>query len=101
MDKSLLHQAQQLQANLVKAQEELDALTVEASSGGGAVKVVMNGHQKVHSVEISPEVTETNDVELLQDMVMAAINEAVNKSQEMANKHLRGLTDGFNIPGLF
>ncbi len=101
MDKSLLQQAQQLQANLAKAQEELEKLTVEASSGGGAVKVIMNGHQKVHSVEISPEVVEPSDVELLQDMVMAAVNEAVSKSQEMANKQLRSLTGGLNIPGLF
>jgi nucleoid-associated protein EbfC len=101
MDKSLLHQAQQLQANLAKAQEELEKLTVEASSGGGAVKVIMNGHQKVHSVEISPEVVEQSDVELLQDMVMAAVNEAVGKSQEMANQQLRSLTGGLNIPGLF
>jgi DNA-binding YbaB/EbfC family protein len=100
MDKSLLRQAQQLQAKLAKAQEELGNMTVEATSGGGAVKVVIDGHQKVHSVEISPEAVEAEDVELLQDLVMAAINEAITKSQELVNKRLSSLTGGLNIPGL-
>jgi len=100
MNKSILRQAQQLQAKLAKAQEELGNITVEAASGGGAVKVVMDGHQKVHSVEISPEVLESGDVELLQDLVMAAINEAITKSQELVSKHLSSLTGGLNIPGL-
>jgi nucleoid-associated protein EbfC len=100
MDKSILRQAQQLQAKLAKAQEELGSMTVEATSGGGAVKVVMDGHQKVHSVEISREVVEAADVELLQDLVMTAVNEATAKSQELVNKHLSSLTGGLNIPGL-
>ena len=100
MDKSILRQAQQLQAKLAKAQEELGNMTVEASSGGGAVKVVLDGHQKVRSVQISREVVEAGDVELLQDLVMAAVNEAVAKSQELVNKHLSSLTGGLNIPGL-
>ncbi|HUX48092.1 MAG TPA: YbaB/EbfC family nucleoid-associated protein [Dehalococcoidia bacterium] len=101
MDKSILRQAQQLQAKLAKAQEELGNITVEATSGGGAVKVVIDGHQKVHSVEISTEVTESGDIELLQDLVMTAVNEAITKSQELVNKHLSSLTGGLNIPGLF
>jgi len=101
MDKSILRQAQQLQAKLLKAQEELDKLTVEATSGGGAVKIVMDGHQKVRSVEVSPEVIEASDAELLQDLVMTVVNEAVAKSQELANKHLSSLTGGLNMPGLF
>jgi hypothetical protein len=100
MDKSILRQAQQLQAKLAKAQEELGNMTVEASSGGGAVKVVLDGHQKIRSVEISPEVIAAGDVELLQDLVMTAINEAVAKSHELVNKHLSSLTGGLNIPGL-
>jgi DNA-binding YbaB/EbfC family protein len=100
MDKSILRQAQQLQAKLAKAQEELGSITVEATSGGGAVKVVIDGHQKVHSVEISPEAVEAGDIELLQDLVMSAVNEAVTKSQELVNKHLSSLTGGLNIPGL-
>ncbi|RLC66427.1 MAG: YbaB/EbfC family nucleoid-associated protein [Chloroflexi bacterium] len=101
MDKSILRQAQQLQAKLAKAQEELGNMTVEATSGGGAVKVVIDGHQKVRSVDISPEVIEARDVELLQDLVMAGVNEAITKSQELAGKHLSSLTGGLNIPGLF
>jgi DNA-binding YbaB/EbfC family protein len=100
MDKSILRQAQQLQAKLAKAQEELGNMTVEATSGGGAVKVVIDGHQKVHSVEISPEAVEAGDVELMQDLVMAAVNEAITKSQELVNKRLGSLTGGLNIPGL-
>lgn len=100
MDKSMLRQAQQLQAKLAKAQEELGSMTVEATSGGGAVKVVIDGHQKVHSVEISAEAVEAGDIELLQDLVMSAVNEAVTKSQELVNKHLSSLTGGLNIPGL-
>jgi len=100
LDKSILRQAQQLQAKLAKAQEELGNMTVEASSGGGAVKVVIDGHQKVHSVEISPEAVDAGDAELLQDLVMAAVNEAITKSQELVNKHLSSLTGGLNIPGL-
>jgi len=73
---------------------------VETTSGGGAVKVVIDGHQKVHSVEISPEAVEAGDIELLQDLVISAVNEAVTKSQELVNKHLSSLTGGLNIPGL-
>lgn len=101
MDKSILRQAQQLQVKLAKAQEELGKLTVEASSGGGAVKVVLDGHQKVQSVKISPEVIEAGDVELLEDLVMTAVNEAINRSQELVAKYLSNLTGGINIPGLF
>ena len=101
MDKSLIKQAQQLQAKLAKAQEELGNKTVEASSGGGAVKVVMDGHQKVHSVEISPEVADSGDVEILQDLVMTAVNEAIAASQELAADHLGKVTGGLNVPGLF
>jgi DNA-binding YbaB/EbfC family protein len=101
MDKSILRQAQQLQAKLAKAQEELGNMTVEATSGGGAVKIMVDGHQKVHSVEISPEVLEAGDVEMLQDLIITAINEAIAKSQELVSKRLSGLTGGLNIPGLF
>ena len=101
MDKSILKQAQQLQSKLAKAQEELGGMTVEASSGGSAVKIVIDGHQKVHSVEIAPEVINAEDIELLQDLVMTAVNEAIDKSQELASKHLADVTGGLNIPGLF
>jgi hypothetical protein len=100
MNKFMLQQAQKLQAKLAKAQEELSNLTVEASSGGGAVKVTINGQQKILSVKISPEVVNPDDVELLEDLVLTAVSEAVAKSQEAAAKHLGGLTGGLKIPGL-
>ena len=100
MNKFMLQQAQKLQARLAKAQEELSNLTVEASSGGGAVKVTINGQQKIQSVKISPEVIDRDDVELLEDLVLTAVNEAITKSQEAAAEHLGGLTGGLKIPGL-
>ncbi len=100
MNKFMMQQAQKLQAQLAKAQEELGNMTVEASSGGGAVTVVMNGQQKIQSVKISPEVVNPEDVEMLEDMVLAAVSEALTKSQEAAAGHLGGLTGGLKIPGL-
>ncbi len=100
MNKHMLQQAQKLQAQLLKAQEELANLTVEASSGGGAVTVVMNGQQQIQSVKISPEVVDPEDVEMLEDMVLTAVREANAKAQELAAKQLGGLTGGMKIPGL-
>ena len=100
MNKFLMQQAQKLQSKLAKAQEELSNITVEASSGGGAVKVTMNGQQKIQSVKISPEVINSDDVELLEDLVLTAVSEAIAKSQEVAAEHLGGLTGGLKIPGL-
>jgi DNA-binding YbaB/EbfC family protein len=100
MNRFMFQQAQKLQAKLAQAQEELGNLTVEGSSGGGAVKVTMNGQQKVQSVRISPEVVNAEDVELLQDLVLTAFSEALTKSQEAAAQQLGGLTGGLKIPGL-
>jgi len=100
MNKFFMQQAQKLQSQLAKAQEELSNLTVEASSGGGAVKVTMNGQQKIQSIKISPEAINPDDVELLEDLVLTAVSEAITKSQEAAAKHLGGLTGGLKIPGL-
>jgi DNA-binding YbaB/EbfC family protein len=100
MNKFMMQQAQKLQAQLAKAQEELGNLTVEASSGGGAVTVVMNGQQKILSVKIAPEVLDPEDAEMLEDMVLTAVSEALAKSQELAAKQLGGLTGGLKIPGL-
>jgi len=100
MNKFMMQQAQKLQARLAKAQEELEGITIEASSGGGAVKVTMSGQQKIQSVKISPEVVNPEDVELLEDLVLTAVREATTKSQEAAAKHLGELTGGLKIPGL-
>ena len=95
-----IRQAQELQSKLVKAQEELSKTTLEVSSGGGAVKITINGQQQIQSVKISPEVVDPNDVEMLEDLVLTAVSEAIAKSQEVAAEHLGGLTGGLKIPGL-
>jgi nucleoid-associated protein EbfC len=100
MNKFMMQQAQKLQAQLLKAQEELASLTVEASSGGGAVTVTMNGQQQILSVKIAKEVVNPEDVEMLEDMVLTAVKEAQNKAQEAAAKKMGGLTGGLKIPGL-
>lgn len=100
MDKKMLKQAQQLQAQMLKAQEELNDATVEASSGGGAVTVVVTGQQEVKSVKISPEVVDPEDVELLEDMILAALKEATEKAKDLAARKMGALTGGLKIPGL-
>jgi len=100
MNKHMIQQAQKLQAQLLKAQEDLANLTVEASAGGGAVKVTMSGQQKILSVKISPEAINPEDVEMLEDLVLGAVSEALAKSQEAATKMMGGLTGGLKIPGL-
>ncbi len=96
----MLRQAQELQAKLAKAQQELAEATVEASSGGGAVKVTINGQQKILSIKISPEAINPEDAELLEDLVLTAVSEAIAKSQELAAQRLGKLTGGLKIPGL-
>jgi len=96
-----LRQIQELQAKLVKAQEELGNTNMEVTAGGGAIKIVINGHQQFQSITISPEVVIPEDVDFLQDLVLAACNEAVQKSQEMAAQNMSKLTGGIKIPGLF
>lgn len=100
MNRNFLKQAQQIQARLAKAQEDLEAETVEGSAGGGAVKVVVNGKQVLESVSIDPAAVDPDDVEILQDMVLAAVNEALAKSQELANERLGAITGNLKIPGL-
>jgi DNA-binding YbaB/EbfC family protein len=100
MNKFMLRQAQELQVKLAKAQQELAEATVEASSGGGAVKVTITGQQKILSVKISPEAINPDDAELLEDLVLTAISEAITKSQELAAERLNKVTGGLKIPGL-
>ena len=98
--KNLLRQAQKLQEALAKAQDELDEATVEASAGGGAVRAVATGKQTLKSIVIDPDAVDPADVEMLQDLVLAAANEALERSRTMANERLGALTGGLNIPGL-
>ena len=100
MNKHLMRQFKDLQTKLAKAQEELANTNVEASAGGGVVTVVINGQQRFQSVKISPEAVDPGDVGLLEDLMLAAINEAMEKSQQLAQERLGGLTGGLNIPGL-
>ena len=96
----MLRQAQELQKQMVKMQEELETATVEASVGGGVVKVVVSGKMKIESLTIDPDAVTPDDVEMLQDLVMAAVNEGMEKAQEMASSRMSALTGGLNIPGL-
>lgn len=91
---------QQMQNKLVKIQEELGRETVEATAGGGVVKVVATGHQRIASVEIDPDAVDPADVEMLQDMVVVAVNDALTKAQDLAAKRLSAVTGGIKIPGL-
>jgi hypothetical protein len=97
---NMMKQAQKLQASMVKLQEELAQRTVEAASGGGMVKVRANGKQQLVSIMIEKEVVDPNDVEMLQDLVLAAVNDALSKSQEMVSGEMSKLTGGISIPGL-
>ena len=97
---TLQQQLQAMQQQMAEAQESLGDETVEATVGGGAIKVVMTGHQKLQSITIDPEVVDPEDVEMLQDLIMAAVNEAVDASQNLAADQLGSITGGLNIPGL-
>lgn len=96
----MARQVQKLQEEMLKAQESLGEETVEVSVGGGAVTVVMTGHQKLQSITIAPEAVDPDDVEMLQDLILAAVNEAVERSQGLAADRLSALTGGLGIPGL-
>lgn len=96
----LAQQLQKMQAEMMKAQEALEDETLEVTSGGGAVKIVITGHQRVRSITINPEVLSGADAEMLQDMLVAAVNQAIEQSQTMAASRLESITGGMNLPGL-
>jgi DNA-binding YbaB/EbfC family protein len=95
---NLMKQAQQMQEKVKKLQEEAAGKTVEASAGGGMITVVANGRQEVLSVKIDPSVVDPNDIEMLQDLVAAAVNEALRKSQELMKEEMANLTAGMGLP---
>ena len=95
----MMKQARKMQEQINKLQEELGSKTVEASTGGGMVKVVATGKRELLSIEISPEVVDPDDVEMLQDLVVAAVNEAVETAQKDAAEKMSAITGGLNIPG--
>jgi len=97
---NMMKQAQRMQKQMMEIQEELANRTVEATVGGGMVAVVANGQQDILSIRIDPEVVDPNDIEMLQDLILAAVNEAHRKAQELMNDEMGKLTGGLKIPGL-
>ena len=97
---NLLKQAQQFQAKMAKLQEELGDRTVETSAGGGMVTVVVNGRQEILSIKIEPEVINPDDQEMLQDLILAAVNDGLSKARDMVNEEMGKLTSGLNIPNI-
>ena len=98
---NLMKQAQQMQQRMVKLQEEMAQKTVEASVGGGMVTVTVNGKSELLRVKIEPQVVDPDDVEMLEDLIVAGVNEALRKAQEMVAAEMSKLTGGLKIPGLF
>ena len=96
----MMRQIEQLQAQMLKAQEDLGEETVTATAGGGAVTVVMNGHQDLQSITIVPEVVDPDDIEMLQDLIVAAMNGAMEMVRELSAKRMGPLAGGLDIPGL-
>lgn len=101
MNLSQMNQARELKAKMDKIQEELSNTIVEANSGKGAVKVTADGQQKIKSIEISPGVINPDKAEVLEELVLKAVSEALAKSQKVAAKQLKSLTGGLKMPGLF
>lgn len=97
---NIMKQAQMMQQKMARMQEELGEKTVEASAGGGMVTAVVNGKQSLVSLSIEKDVVDPEDVEMLQDLVLAAVNEALKKSQDMVQSEMSKVTGGMNIPGL-
>lgn len=100
---NLMKQAQRMQKQMAEAQQELETKKFEVTSGGGAVKVVITGKKEIKSIDIKPEVVDPDDVEMLQDLVMTAVNEAIRQADEAASGALGGIAGGLggSIPGLF
>lgn len=98
---NFMRQAQQMQNKMAKLQEELATKTVEASSGGGAVTSIATGNQLISSIKISKDVMESGDIDMLQDLVMTAVNESLKKAKEMSEKEMQKITGGVSMPGLF
>ena len=97
---NLMRQAQLLQAKMLKVQEEMATRTAEATAGGGMVTAVANGRQELVSIKVEKEVVNPEDVEMLQDLIVAAVNAALKKAQEMVSEEMKKLTGGMNLPGL-
>ncbi|MWC31054.1 YbaB/EbfC family nucleoid-associated protein [Paenibacillus sp. MMS18-CY102] len=97
----MMKQVKKMQEQMLKAQEELGTKVIEGSAGGGVVNVKVNGHKQVLSIVIKPEVVDPEDIEMLQDLVITAVNDALAKAEELANEDMGKYTGGMKIPGLF
>ena len=97
----MMKQVKKMQEQMLKAQEQLETKTVEGTAGGGVVSVTVNGHKKLMNIVIKPEAVDPDDVEMLQDLVMTAVNDALAKADELANQDMGKFTGGMKIPGLF
>ena len=97
----MMKQVKRMQEQMLKAQEELGGKVIEGSSGGGVVTVQVNGHKKLLSIQIKPEAVDPEDVEMLQDLVITAVNDALTQAEELANNDMGKFTGGMKIPGLF
>lgn len=97
---NMMKQAQKLQSKMASLQEEMAEKIVEATAGGGMIKVEANGRQQILSIQIEKEVVDPDDVEMLQDLILAAVNDALAKSNEMVSAEMSKLTGGLQIPGL-
>ncbi|WP_135554465.1 YbaB/EbfC family nucleoid-associated protein [Paenibacillus cymbidii] len=97
----MMKQVKKMQEQMLKAQEELGGKTVEGTAGGGVVTVTANGHKKIMSIVIKPEAVDPDDVDMLQDLVLTAVNDAITKADELANKDMGKFTGGMKLPGLF
>lgn len=98
---NMMRQAQQMQARMQKVQEELEEREVEATAGGGVVRVVATGKKVIKSIEIKEEAVDPDDVEMLQDLIIAAVNEALAKADEMMQTEMGKVTGGMNLGGMF
>jgi nucleoid-associated protein EbfC len=98
---NIMNQAKKIQERLASVQEEMALKTIDGSAGGGMVTVTANGRQEIVSLKIEPEVVNPEDIEMLQDLVQAAVNDALRKSQEMVQQEMSKITGGLKIPGLF
>ncbi len=96
---NIMKQAQKMQRQMEEMQKELETKTVEATAGGEAVKVVVNGRKEIVEIELKPEVVDPEDIEMLQDLIMAAVNEGLRKADEMVNSQMSTITGGLNLPG--
>ncbi|MBQ2696685.1 MAG: YbaB/EbfC family nucleoid-associated protein [Clostridia bacterium] len=98
---AMMQRVQQMQADMERMQEEISEKTVEATAGGGAVTVTMKGSHELVSVKLKPEIVDPDDIEMLEDLIVAAVNEAGTKASQMMEEGMASITGGLNIPGLF